>query len=747
MNLPGAYSISTVVSNGAINIGANQTFANLSGDGTVGTASGAPTVTVNNTTNTAFSGSLQGALGLTKTGNGTLTLTGTNTFAGHFFENSGTVVIDSGAVNVNSTTWCDVGELGTDNATLTLKGTGSFTNNFDFNVGDVDSAQGTLNISNNATLTVAGMFIASANAGGSTASGTVNQAGGSVSNTSLVIGGRVLGGTNGIGIYNLSGGTVTDSGTAEIGGYGTGTLNISGTSSVSINGTGVSYVGYRTGTGALNINGGAYTNVGELRVGGSDLSGPTNNAYGTIKMTGGTVLVSTTGSAANAGLTIGRGNNLQNGCSGDVYINGGTFTSAGDVVLGYAGTGHGHLGINGGNFNVATTVTKWLIIPEFDTATGELDITNGTLNLNAGSSIKFTTGNTGTAGTPNVINQEGGAVTFYSDFATTIGGGGNLDMAYSGASTVVNTYNLDGGTLTVPQVASTTTGPTRIFNFNGGTLKAAASSTAFFNLGTGNAFAYVRMGGAKVDTAGYNITIAQALLNNNVDQDGGLTKTGNGTLNLNGVNTYTNLTSVNAGTLGGIGTIAGAVTANSGGGLAPTNSGSGSLTISGNITLNSNSTNVFAVNGTTSAKDSVAAGASVTYGGVLRVVPTGTFTVGQAFTLFGGAGATSTSQFSSIQSDSPSVSFTFTNGVLTVASVGGGTPPYLTNSISGNKLILTWPAGQGYTLLAQTNSLSSGLNTNASAWKPVPGGIDGSNNITVNPANPTVFYKLQNPYP
>jgi hypothetical protein len=37
------------------------------------------------------------------------------------------------------------------------------------------------------------------------------------------------------------------------------------------------------------------------------------------------------------------------------------------------------------------------------------------------------------------------------------------------------------------------------------------------------------------------------------------------------------------------------------------------------------------------------------------------------------------------------------------------------------------------------------LNTNASAWKPVSGGIDGSNSITINPANPDVFYKLQYP--
>ena len=37
-----------------------------------------------------------------------------------------------------------------------------------------------------------------------------------------------------------------------------------------------------------------------------------------------------------------------------------------------------------------------------------------------------------------------------------------------------------------------------------------------------------------------------------------------------------------------------------------------------------------------------------------------------------------------------------------------------------------------------TKHPSSGGNT-------VPGGIDGSNGITINPNNPTVFYRLVNP--
>jgi hypothetical protein len=139
------------------------------------------------------------------------------------------------------------------------------------------------------------------------------------------------------------------------------------------------------------------------------------------------------------------------------------------------------------------------------------------------------------------------------------------------------------------------------------------------------------------------------------------------------------------------------------------------------------------------------ANGSVTYGGVLKVVPVGSFTVGQTFTLFSGAGATSGSSFSNVQSTSPSVSFSFANGVLTVTAAGPSGPAKLTNSVSGSTLTLTWPAGQSWRLVGQTNSLSTGLNTNASAWYPVPGGIDGSNGVPLNPANPTVFYKLVYP--
>ena len=91
----------------------------------------------------------------------------------------------------------------------------------------------------------------------------------------------------------------------------------------------------------------------------------------------------------------------------------------------------------------------------------------------------------------NVINQSGGSVIFDSDNGVTVGGTGIFDMQTVGAAASSNTYHLDGGTLTVPQITSTATTGTRTFCFNGGMLKAAKANAAFM---TGLSSAMIQTG-------------------------------------------------------------------------------------------------------------------------------------------------------------------------------------------------------------------------------------------------------------
>lgn len=83
--------------------------------------------------------------------------------------------------------------------------------------------------------------------------------------------------------------------------------------------------------------------------------------------------------------------------------------------------------------------------------------------------------------------------------------------------------------------------------------------------------------------------------------------------------------------------------------------------------------------------------------------------------------------------------------VTGVPSVVDPNPTNITVSVSGNSLVLSWPASHlGWTLQAQTNSLSVGLNPDPNAWSDVPGSTAVNQwTITVDPANPTVFYRLR----
>ena len=318
------------------------------------------------------------------------------------------------------------------------------------------------------------------------------------------------GGTLGTGILNIQDNAVASFSNVDFNisdvGTSVGTVNISGAGTLTVAGT--AYIGKNTGTsGTVNLASGSVTTAQSVYIGSS------TGATGLVEVTGGT-------------FTGGGTNEFQIGSNGQGTWNqsDGTANAGGWVAIGRYTGSVGVATISGGTFNQTGTGNQLLV--------GEAG--TGTLTIS------------GTA----VVNSLGNSVTI-----------SNADVA-------TGTVNLDGGTLTARQITAGASGAgLGYLNFNGGLLVAGTGANASFinNLDA----ATVLAGGAYIDSNGQTIAIDQALVKDDPDTSGGLVKSGVGTLLLNGVNTYTGVTQVNEGTLGGTGSLAGTLMVPTGTTLAP----------------------------------------------------------------------------------------------------------------------------------------------------------------------------------
>ncbi len=458
-----------------------------------------------------------GSMSIFKTGTGTLTLSGGGTFSG--------AGVTDGANFASSAVFRE--------GTTILSG-GAYTNsNGELVIGGVVTHGGagtdtTLQLDNDATLS--GMNWLSIGRGNGTGAVSSNLI---LNDTSSVSAERMSAGFNAGNAANTPKGAIALNGDSSLSisqkdikvGESVGsdfTVTVNDNATVTQSGTGDTFgdqstaalqIG-REGTGAVIMNGGTLTTPS------TDLARGVNNA-----------------SAQNGTLTI---------------KTGATYNNLGDFRTGFAGgaSSQAHLNLEGGTLNIGATTARTLYVGTWDLTQSTVTIDDGNLNLNTNSSIRFNQ-RTGTGA--KVINLNGGAITSFSDDQTTANGSGVLDLMLQGGGGSNNTFNLNGGTLTVRQVVSSTNNGTRTFNFNGGTLKATGDTTNFFNLGTANARANVRDGGAVIDTNDFNVTLVQPLDHSNIDgdnaTDGGLTKQGAGTLTLSGTSLYTGPTTVSAGEL------------------------------------------------------------------------------------------------------------------------------------------------------------------------------------------------------
>ena len=452
------------------------------------------------------------------------------------------------------------------------------------------------------------------------------------------------------------------------------------------------------------------------------------------------------------------------GATGTLNFTNGTFTTVGRLDTALSANSTGVVNQVGGTLNIGY---------QFQGANGggtnELSIVNlsgGTMNINAGTG-QFYVASRGTG----TLNLSGGTLTCST-----------LDVSRNASGNAVGSVgivNLNGGNLIATSVGTATAnaqtntafGSAATFNFNGGTL-VAGSSTATFMQGSQVApviplNAIVKAGGAFISSSNHNVTIDVPLQHDSTlgaTADGGLVKLGTGTLILTNANTYTGLTVVSNGNLvvnGSIG--AGAVTVLSGslqgtgsvggnatinGNIIPATAGNlGTFTVTSNLTLNGTAT--LYLNQSTATNDVLQAG-TVTYGGTLTVTNlAGTPVAGNSFHLFNAGSYGGTFAATNLPPLGSGLGWNWNPavGTLSVIATVNTTPTNLVSVVAGNVLTLSWPADHiGWRLVAQTNSISTGLVADTNAWFTVSGSTATNLlNITIDPSQGTVFYQMVYP--
>ena len=531
----------------------SQTIGSLSGGGTSGgdvTLGNATLTAGSNNASTTYAGAISGTGGLTKTGTGTLTLSGANAYTGATTVNAGT--LQAGAAtnafgNGGAVVLADVA-----GAALAL-------NDFSQTIGSLSGggANGGNVALGNATLTTG-----SDNAN-TTYAGAISGTGGL---TKIGTGMLTLSGDS-----SYTGGTAVNAGTLNLAsdtGLGAGTLALAdgavfqaGAASVNA----ANSVLLSSGNVTIDTNGNHLSLSGALSGGAA----VTKDGSGTLSLTGSTMYSG--GTAVNAGT-------LEFVQTADVAY-GGDISGAGAVSVG--ATGH-TVTLSGANtYTGGTTINAGTLAVGADVALGGAGgVALSASTLRAGAS--FATARAFTLSGGSTFDTNGNALTLSGPVDGTGGltasGGGTLTLGaantYTGGTTVAG-----GTTLSVGSDAA-------LGDAGGGLTLNAATLKSSAALSTARAI--VLSGAGTFDTNGFDWS-----LTGGVNGANALTKTGAGVLTLGGVNGYTGITTVAQGTLNLAGSLAGAATINAGAGLT------GGGTINGNL-LNSGSvspTGVLTVNG------------------------------------------------------------------------------------------------------------------------------------------------------
>ena len=273
--------------------------------------------------------------------------------------------------------------------------------------------------------------------------------------------------------------------------------------------------------GSAGAFGGAVTSTTSITLTGAailDLAGFSPTASIPLNLNG-TANGFDVGAFYNTGASVGVYN-------GPVSLGANTSVGAGNITLTGPVTGNGRNlrkdGVNTLRLSTSGTVSL-----------GALLANRGTIQVDSGTHLNVTGINVGSG------NSVGAGLTLNGGSVTSTG----TAQFGNGSGSASGTLNLNSGTLTVPGI--TKGAVTFNVNFNGGTLRASGANATFLSSAT---TANVLAGGAVIDDGGFAITIARGLASG-ATIDGGLVKSGSGTLTLTGTNTFNGPTTVNAGTL------------------------------------------------------------------------------------------------------------------------------------------------------------------------------------------------------
>ena len=459
---------------GAITFASNSTLGGLKGSRDL--ANGGTTLTIGgNNASTTYSGVLSGSGGLTKSGDGTLTLSASNGYTGGTTISGGQLKL----ANANALVASD--DMTITSGTLDLNGQ--------------SRTLGLLNGSSGGTITTGttGLItLTSSAAANSTYAGSIINGAGTIAFTKSGLGTLTLSGSNDYtGATNINGGVLSlgnesafaGGGTISFDGgslqysasntvdYSTRILNSGSAISIDTNGQNATFA---SGLGSSNTGGLTKLGLGTLTLSGSnDYTGTTTISAGVLAISSTAVLpgygdAGRWSVAPGAGLTLGV-NGLTNAAA-DALITSATATGnlTSGAAIGFDTTGTSTytyanaLPVSAGSgLGLAKSGTGTLQITGSSTYTGPTVVGSGTLSIGSGG----TTGWIGT--TSDVVLSPDGVLQFnrtddYGGFSPVISGSGGVVI--SSGTLALSTGSF--GTLTIGQ----STGDAGTFNVNGGSV-------------------------------------------------------------------------------------------------------------------------------------------------------------------------------------------------------------------------------------------------------------------------------------